>query len=44
MKITSDPTPMQVQMRSYEDNINKTIIEDQSRSQPDGDSSRQGPS
>ena len=28
MKITSDPTPMQVQMRLYEDDVNTTIIED----------------
>lgn len=28
MKITTDPTPMQVQMRLYEDDVNKTIIED----------------
>ena len=28
MKITNDPTPMQVQMRLYEDDVNKTIIED----------------
>lgn len=28
MKLTSDPTPMQVQMHSYEDQINTTIIND----------------
>ena len=28
MKLTDDPTPMQVQMRLYEDDINTTIIED----------------
>ena len=28
MKFTSDPTPMQVQMRLYEDDVNTTIIED----------------
>ena len=28
MKITNDPTPMQIQMRLYEDDVNKTIIED----------------
>lgn len=33
MKLTSDPTPMQVQMRLYEDNVNTTIIEDLSRMQ-----------
>ena len=27
-KITSDPTPMQVQMRLYEDDVNTTITED----------------
>lgn len=33
MKITSDPTPMQVQMRLYENDVNTTIIEDISRMQ-----------
>lgn len=33
MKITSDPTPMQVQMRLYENDVNTTIIEDISRNQ-----------
>ena len=28
MKITDDPTPMQIQMRLYEENVNKTLIED----------------
>lgn len=28
MKFTSDPTPMQIQMRLYEDDVNTTIIED----------------
>lgn len=28
LKITTDPTPMQVQMRIYEDEINTSIIED----------------
>lgn len=27
-RITQDPTPMQVQMRQYEDDVNTTIIED----------------
>lgn len=27
MKLTQDPTPMQVQMRVYEDDVNTTIIE-----------------
>ena len=31
MKLTDDPTPMQVQMRLYEDDVNTTIIEDDSR-------------
>lgn len=31
-KLTSDPTPMQVQMRLYEDDVNTTILEDISRS------------
>lgn len=33
MKITSDPTPMQVQMRLYENDVNTTIIEDINRKQ-----------
>lgn len=31
MKLTDDPTPMQVQMRLYEDDVNTTLIEDASR-------------
>ena len=31
LKLTDDPTPMQVQMRLYEDDVNKTIIEDTDR-------------
>jgi len=31
VKLTADPSPMQVQMRTYEDNINTTIIEDINR-------------
>ena len=31
MKLTDDPTPMQVQMRLYEDDVNTTIMEDDSR-------------
>ena len=31
MKLTTDPTPMQVQMRLYEDDVNATIIEDLDR-------------
>lgn len=30
-KLTQDPTPMQVQMRLYEDDVNSTIIEDINR-------------
>lgn len=33
LKITTDPTPMQVQMRLYEDEVNTTIIEDIDRMQ-----------
>lgn len=31
IKLTDDPTPMQVQMRLYENDVNTTIIEDQKR-------------
>ena len=31
LKIDSDPTPLQVQMRLYEENVNKTVIENASR-------------
>ena len=30
-KLTADPTPMQIQMRLYEDNVNTTIIEEADR-------------
>lgn len=33
MKITDDPTPMQVQMRKYETDVNTTIIEEVDREQ-----------
>lgn len=33
VKITADPSPMQVQMRTYEDDVNNTIIEDINRKQ-----------
>ncbi len=33
MKLTDDPTPMQVQMRLYEDDVNTTVIEEASRHQ-----------
>lgn len=39
MKITDDPTPMQVQMRLYEDDVNSTIIEDLDRRQKHSDDS-----
>lgn len=35
-KITVDPTPMEVQMRLYEDDVNTTIIEDVTRMQIHG--------
>lgn len=35
-KITTDPTPMEVQMRLYEDDVNTTIIEDLDRQQANG--------
>ena len=31
LKLTSDPSPMQVQMRAYEDSVNNTIVEDINR-------------
>lgn len=30
-KFSADPTPMQVQMRQYEDNVNTTLLEESSR-------------
>ena len=35
MKLTDDPTPMQVQMRNYEDDVNKTLIEKAGQKKPD---------
>ena len=35
MKLTDDPTPMQVQMRTYEDDVNKTLIEKAGQKKPD---------
>ncbi|MDO5338429.1 MAG: stage V sporulation protein AA [Eubacteriales bacterium] len=32
-KLTQDPTPMQVQMRLYEEDVNTTILEDRQREQ-----------
>lgn len=34
MKLTSDPSPMQVQMRQYEDQVNTTIMEETEREYP----------
>lgn len=31
MKLTKDPTPMQIQMRVYEEDMDDTIIEEASR-------------
>lgn len=39
LKFTSDPTPMQVQMRLYEDDVNTTIVEDLERWQNSADHS-----
>ena len=38
-KLTTDPTPLEVQMRTYEDNVNQTIIE-ASRHQPSEEGKR----
>ena len=35
-KLTEDPTPMEVEMRSYEDQVDTTIIEQESRSREQG--------
>lgn len=34
MKLSSDPSPMQVQMRLYEDDVDTTIIEQKNREKP----------
>ena len=31
MKITKDPTPMQIQMRTYEEDLDETIIQEAAR-------------
>lgn len=31
--LSDDPTPMQVQMRTYEDDVNQTLIEQSERTQ-----------
>ena len=33
LKLSDDPTPMQVQMRTYEDDVNKTLIEQAERTE-----------
>ena len=33
IKLTNDPTPMQVQMRTYEDDVNRTLIEQAARTE-----------
>ncbi len=33
LKLTDDPTPMQVKMRLYEDDVNNTLIEEADRLQ-----------
>ena len=39
IKLTDDPTPMQVQMRTYEDDVNRTLIEQAARTEnPETDS------
>lgn len=35
IKFTADPTPMQIQMRKYEDDVNSAIIEDKNRTSCD---------
>ena len=33
LKLSDDPTPMQVQMRTYEDDVNRTLIEQAARTE-----------
>ena len=33
LKLSDDPTPMQVQMRTYEDDVNQTLIEQAERTE-----------
>ena len=35
-KLTQDPTPMEVEMRVYEDQVNTTLIDQEDRGQPQG--------
>ncbi|MDF2542771.1 MAG: Stage sporulation protein [Herbinix sp.] len=37
MKINNDPTPLQIQMRTYEEDANKTVIENASREGKEND-------
>ena len=36
-KITSDPTPLEVEMRTYEDEIDTTLIESRERDEKEGE-------
>ena len=36
LKLSDDPTPMQVQMRTYEDDVNRTLIEQAARTENPG--------
>ena len=36
-KINTDPTPLEVEMRLYEDNVNKTLIQNDSRKESRND-------
>ena len=36
-KITTDPTPLEVEMRLYEENVNKTLIQNEGRKEDDID-------
>lgn len=35
--VTEDPTPLEVEMRLYEENVNKTVIQNDSRKEPEID-------
>lgn len=36
-KINTDPTPLEVEMRLYEDNVSKTLIQNDGRKEQDID-------
>lgn len=36
-KVTEDPTPLEVEMRLYEENVNKTVIQDSGRKEQEID-------